>query len=321
MHLLLEAEKFVVDMPGIVNLSIVDTVVLANIYSDPEILLQAYSLNSMEPMGTILKKGEGPDEFLHTNVSIQFTEDSTGCKFWGYDSNLRLFYLLNITKTIEEQRTVIEKKYDLRKLGFNGQWIYVSDSLLLATNWTIDNMEVFTYNPQKDQITYRTQLFDVTHNTSLNHIHAFSHILDVKPDLSKIVIDMLYLNQLHIISLNNTEDRVSFSTSKHPGNFEQIIRTNTADLVTYYKDIRVTDRFIFANYTPHSLRDENDITKTVIHVFDWEGNPVARIDMPHYTPYFAIDEKRGFLYGLSEGDSFTEQEILYRYDLTELLKN
>jgi len=314
------AEKLVVDMPGIVNLAIVDTVLLAVIMPDPEILLQSYSLNNYKQMGTLIKKGKGPDEFLQASMPIQFVEDATNCYAWMWDHSLRCFYLLNITKTIKYQRTIIEQRYDLKNLGFSSHLVYVNDTLFWGTNWTFDNLELFAYNVKKEEIIYQTKLFKPTRNPS-NNISAFSHSVTVKPDLSKIVINMLYLNQLHVISLNNTNDRFSFSTSKNPGNIEQIIYTNADDdLILYYRDVRATDQFIFAIYNECTRKYEENPTKTIIHVFDWYGNPIAIIDLPYYSSYFAIDEKGGYLYGLSE-DVLLEQEIFYKYDISKLLSN
>lgn len=315
-----EAETLIVDMPGIVDLAIVDTILLALIMTDPEILLQAYSLNNYKQKCILLKKGQGPDEFLQASIPKQFTEDSTGYKAWMIDYSLRILFLLNITKTIERQHTVVEKKYNLKGLGFTFDWVYANDSLFWGTNWTLDNLELFAYNPKKEKITNQTKLFTPIHNTSFYYISAYSHGVSVKPDLSKIVLNMLYLNQLHIISLNNIEERFSFSTSKNTGNFEQIIKiTNedVGDLVAFYRDVRTTNQFIFASYNEYKRRDEDDAKKTVIHVFDWDGNPIAWIELPHRTPYFAIDEKRGFLYGLVE-DSMIEKEIIYKYDIKDL---
>jgi len=324
--LYLDPEVLVSDIPGIVFLSIVDTILLANIYPDPEILLQAYSLDSLKLLGTIIKKGKGPDEFLHTSIPLQFIEDSTGIKAWMFDHNLRCLYLLNISKTIERQRTIVEKKYNLLKLGFTDIQVIMNDSLFWGTSWTIDNLELFVYNAKEDQIISRTKLFKPMRGANYNNLSAYSHGVMVKPDLSKIVLYMLYLNRLQIISLVNPEDRFSFSTSKRPGSFEQIIiDMNTDEQMLYYRDVRTTDQFIFASYNGFLSKDEDKATKTIIHVFDWDGNPVAWIELPHYTPYFALDEKRGFLYGLANGvlsdDGLSEQDVLYRYDIKELLNN
>ena len=316
-----EAEKIDIDIPGIVDFAIVDTVLLALIIPDPEILLQAYSLNNYNLIGTLIKKGQGPNEFLQASIPIQFNEDSTGCNAWMLDFSLNSFYLLKITNTIEQQRTVVEKKYNLKKLGFALNFVYVNDTLIWGTNWTLDNLELFAYNTQKELVINQTKLFKTIRYTSSNLISAFSHGVAVKPDLTKIVINMLYFNQLHIISLNNIDDRFSFSTSKNPGNFEQIIKLIKSDrhdeLIAYYRDIRTTNNLIFACNNTYQLKDVDNASKTIIHVFDWDGNPIALIELPHYASYFAIDEKRGFLYGLSD-DEFYEKEILYKYDIKSL---
>ena len=324
LRLFLEAEILYVDMPGIVDLAIADTILLALIIPDPEILLQAYSLNNYKPIGTLIKKGQGPDEFLQASAPIQFAEDSTGFKAWMIDHSQHALFLLNITKTIERQATIVEQKYDLTGFGFTFNWVHVNDTLFWGTNWTFDNIELFAYNAHKEQITNQTKLFKPSRNSFLNLISAYSHGVAVKPDRTKILINMLYLNQLHIISLTNIENRFSFSTSKHPGNFEQIIHLMNTDrdddMIMYYRDVRTTDQFVFASYNTYQRKDEDNASKTIIHVFDWEGNPIALLELPNYFSYFAIDEKRKFLYGLSY-DEFYEREILFRYDIKELFNN
>ena len=47
--------------------------------------------------------------------------------------------------------------------------------------------------------------------------------------------------------------------------------------------------------------------ETEIHVFNWEGAPIAKIRIPDNIIYFTVDEKHHYIYGLKGN------EELYRY--------
>lgn len=241
----LDAEQLALDAPGILDFTIADTIVIA-LMEHPDCLLQAYSLKNLKPLGILLKKGKGPDEFQQVSLPKQLVIDSDGIKMWVLDPQLHTFFLLNITETIKQKRTVIDKKYDLTHLSFTHGWIYKNDALW-GMQWTMDNLDLISYNADRDTILYNSgPLFEIAPNVA-RHIHIFSHDRVVKPDLSKIVINMLYLNQLQIISLVNPTDRFSFSTAQKPIAFDQINK-QAAESVTYYRDVRVTNQLIFASF-------------------------------------------------------------------------
>ncbi|GHT21131.1 hypothetical protein FACS189430_00670 [Bacteroidia bacterium] len=312
-HLDAEEEFSVEDMDalGMVDLYIADTVLIALLFKS-DVILKGFGLPNLNSLGSLINKGQGPDEFLWVGTSQQCLVDSGEIKVWSFDSQLSRFFLLNVTKTVQQHKTVVDKAFDLKKLGYTSNWIYVNDSLFWGMNITMDNLELISYNVEKDIISYREPLFDTPHDI-VKYPQATSDIVIVKPDLSKIVLDMLYLDQLHIISLDNTADRISFSTTDHAVNFDHF-QGDVTKLPIYYHDIRATNELIFANYTKKSVNDELNEDKTIIHVFDWDGNPKFCLDMPHFTPYFAIDEKGGYLYALS-----SEDERLYRYNIKAIL--
>ena len=313
-HLYLEAEELAIDAMGIVDIKIVDTILIA-LLKHPDILLSAYSLSELQPLGNLLKKGQGPNEFLSVSTPIQFISDSCGVKVWVEDTQTYCFFLLNITRTIEMNQPIIEKRYDLKKFYFTKNWIYVEDSLFFGVNMAMDNLELIGYNIIKDKVVLRDRLFKTTPNAA-GCDHIWWAGTTTKPDLSKIALTLTFLNQIQIISLKDSTDRFSFSTSKKPVSFEHIITNAPSDLVAYFRDIRVTDQLIFASYSDLPLKDQLDptkATKTMIHVFDWNGNPKALLEIPNYTPYFDIDAKGGYLYCLSE------EEKIYRYNISEIL--
>ncbi|MCC5943580.1 MAG: hypothetical protein JJT94_01490 [Bernardetiaceae bacterium] len=82
----------------------------------------------------------------------------------------------------------------------------------------------------------------------------------------------------------------------------------------YYFDACVTDNYIYALYLeqPES-KYLDEPTSTEIHIFDWDGNPVANIKTEDYLISIAIDEERGKIYGL---DFFHEKILMY--DMPEL---
>lgn len=307
-----EGENLAIDAPGMVDLAIADTILFARLSENPDALLSAFSMKDLRSLGPLVVQGKGPNEFLSVTMPMQFQVDTSGIKMWGFDYDRSDLYLMNVSKTIKKHHPVIEKRFNLGTLPFMTDWIYVNDSLLWGVSFSVDNLELISSDIKKQIIIYREPLFESSPILSRD-THALSHISAVKPDLSKIVVGMVYLNQLQIISLNEPHERFSFSISKKAVSFEQI-NENMNEAVCYYRDVRVTDQLIFAFYSGLSSKEHAKTNSTIIHVFDWNGNTKAVLKLPRYTSYFAIDKNNGCLYGLSSDD-----EAIYKYDLTDIL--
>ena len=81
-----------------------------------------------------------------------------------------------------------------------------------------------------------------------------------------------------------------------------------SDFILYYLSLRVSSEYIYALYLNKKLGlYPHEEGETEIHVFNWEGAPIARIRIPDNIIYFTVDEKHRYIYGLKGN------EELYRY--------
>ena len=81
-----------------------------------------------------------------------------------------------------------------------------------------------------------------------------------------------------------------------------------SDFILYYSSLQVFSEYIYALYVN---KKDNLFShaegETEIHVFNWEGAPIAKIRIPDNIIYFTVDEKHHYIYGLKGN------EELYRY--------
>ena len=81
-----------------------------------------------------------------------------------------------------------------------------------------------------------------------------------------------------------------------------------SDFILYYSSLQVSSEYIYALYVN---KKDNLFShaegETEIHVFNWEGAPIAKIRIPDNIIYFTVHEKHHYIYGLKGN------EELYRY--------
>ena len=103
--------------------------------------------------------------------------------------------------------------------------------------------------------------------------------------------------------------KTNFSLSYQPPiDIFETARLPESDFILYYSSLQVSSEYIYALYVN---KKDNLFShaegETEIHVFNWEGAPIAKIRIPDNIIYFTVDEKHHYIYG------FKGNEELYRY--------
>ena len=83
----------------------------------------------------------------------------------------------------------------------------------------------------------------------------------------------------------------------------------------YYMSMAINDKHIFAPYIDRVALGENNPWETnVLHVFDWDGTPVYKIQLSKKISFITLDPKYNILYAQGEDDS------IWAYDVSWLSK-
>lgn len=75
-------------------------------------------------------------------------------------------------------------------------------------------------------------------------------------------------------------------------------------------DIRVSDRFIYANLSNQPLTEEGCDGSESIWIFDWDANPAGKMNLDRYIETFCVDEADGTVYAASIDQSSGEYELV-----------
>ncbi len=321
--MVLNGEKVNLEIPGVMEMEIVDSFLVAFTPMNNDGFLSVYSVNSYRLLyKDIIKKGRGPNEFTNLlNLCNKNYVDTSGAIIWLQDNNKQFLLAVNLTKSVRRQELIIEKSVDISVIPTKDTWTikqltentYLkldSDQLAIVQGkfiWSVDNFILSIYNTISKKNIFSSKLY----TQKAPNINFFAGSLNVKPDNSRLAITMLSFDQINFMSMDGKE-RFSVSTSKEPMKIESLTE-NDFERVEYYTSVYFDDNMLIAVYAKES-RINAGKAGTVIHVFNWQGDIINIINTVQYISTMAVDKSKGYLYGLN----LTNEEI-YRYDIRHIL--
>lgn len=305
----LPAEKINMEIIGINNLYIVDSILLGFKARGDNGFFTCYSLPQFKFLGNYVSAGRGADEFLTLTYNKQFTLNSSNINIWISSHLTREVSEINLTSTIEEQKVIFGKRFILDTIS-ESYWFNINDSLF-ANYPTTDNLYYTIYNLKEQKILKQKNIFrkGIKFDPSVYDI-----IGAISSDKTKMALAMMNMNHI-IIHSTDGDSIIPLTIFNHSNTPHEISQQDYMDRKIYYSDIRSTDEFIFALYINRSTKEIRESNKGVeIHVFHWNGKPAFRIIIPNYIRFFDIDQKNGYIYGLSPYD-----EEIFRYNINSIL--
>jgi hypothetical protein len=292
-----------------------------------------FNLNTGNEIGDFCNKGGGPEEMISIHPIYQFFKEGEELKTLLFAANESKLYVWNITKSVDQRTTVLDTviPYAWREEHNMAYYKYIyrlnRDTLLAYVQsavLTIDAKEATV--PCYQQRTVRTNelirnydIFKrpVRNNDAVIMPETFFYSSDgIKPDGSRIVQGMWNLSQINIIDTRT--GRVTGYRMKNTPDVS-VFKTDMENSKVYYTRLQADDHYIYALYCgkqrPLSWAEEVNapLLWHIIHVFDWEGNLIRKLDLDHPVYEFWLDQVKNRLYTLDMGT-----DKVYSYDLNEL---
>jgi len=268
-----------------------------------EFIFSIYNKHNLQLLGNIGKSGQGPEEFLAPYYCGQNQIDSTGIKFWVNDIHKKTLSLLNVSSSLAQNQTVIEKKVKLNdQLVTPRHSFYINENSILGVSEGVVG-RLFMYNPQTQAVQF-SNLFPHLNIPPTSKLIDFSSLYidncEIAPDNSKVVSAMKYFNRIDIF--NDTGNR-EVSIIVNEGNSDEILHYNSiieGTITCYFEDLYVTDNHIYALYINQQDKDVADVEKPVdIYKFDYSGNLLKIFAIPNYVLQFIVDEEQSKLYAVN----------------------
>jgi hypothetical protein len=296
-----------VDSVGVYSLSILDPYLILHTWNLPD-FAKIYNVNTLEYFGDFFQRGQGPDDFLQFEIVKQEFP-----YIYVNDMQNKQLNVVNLQKTLIDNKTCIEKKWNYRKMIDPLLSFYKDDTCLLIKNinWREKTLNYVLYNPVTETII-----------NEFTPLYAFPIIDEIrngmgttadrmKPDGSKIVSLSFIADQIDVFDVEKWMG-FSVTTSNEDFDYEHIVNTLPDERKKYYYGLPVcSNEYIFVLYYNHKSEDDH---KHEIHVIDWEGNPKFKLILDYGIIAISVDFENSVLYGIRGGD-----DNVFRYDIKAIM--
>lgn len=265
-----------------------------------------FNVDTGKEIGHFCPQGQGPNEFSNTNPVYQFFKNGDDLVTL-FDGNLRSLAFWNITKSIQTNTTV----YDtiMHEKGGLGLFFYylpagallnvVSSSFTDIGNATTPYCERRSLYSEEEVQRFPIYNFESVSNQSASKpVGRFFNTWNaLKPDGTKLVQAMSYLPQLNVID-TNTGQVIGYRLDD--GTDYSLVQTEMKNLKRYYLSVQASDKYIYAAYWGKESWGSNlgnSMPKfDQIHVFDWDGNLLYKLNTDRSYYIIWLDTVRNRLY-------------------------
>ncbi len=310
-----------IDVIGVKNLLIHDSMIIFSTnHSDS--LWTIASLPDLQIKGSMLKSGQGPNEFTYP-PSVAFNTKITKEKD-QYFAYLYEFYKgellkLNISASLQTGKTEIERINDsLPETLFN--FVVIDDSTFLCKGCDDNFTRQLRYIQDRKGNQSTPPVFENLNRVSVRSsedINVISTITKYEPSNGKVVEMPVGLNYINLYSLDGSTTK-TICIGKKTYDIEQVQAQKMWDRIYTFSDIRLYKDFwavMYINETEKDYQKNTPKKKPSVLLFDWSGNPVAEIKLDQNASCFDIDLQGRELYTLD-----AQSDLFFKYDLSSILQ-
>lgn len=279
-------------------------------------LFDAISGKFITRFGTI---GQGPDEIL-----IGSYGELTNGNYYVFNDQLKRIWIFNtdsLRNNIKKPQTNIQ--YNIQESQFT-KLLPVTDSIFVGVGDYKKGTQIVVFDINNEVLDYGID----TYNFNDASFNVYTRFLSnqgnfVKhPQYNKFVFSVNFSSNIDFFELKNNE--IIPSKLLRLGNplYEPIIEGGGTifravpdeQAITGYIDLSAGNRYVYALYSEKRLY-ENWRKSKVVLVFDWEGNPIARLNIDREVYYIAVDEANNKLFAAVKNETKGWNIICYRLEL------
>lgn len=271
---------------------------------DTDTIFRVFSIPEFTYKGWFGLKGRGPEEFLICNPS-SFRVYSDGIQL----VDLTKVFIVDFVNDSVNNNLIVKNRYSIPSslIPFNNVFM-LDDINIYGINSMEDSPSEYDFFNKETKATGSLINFpELDSNVSPKiRRRIFVNLLEVKPDKSRFVMMYNYypvlrifnndIEVLHEIFIDNLPKQIRFKSlgTKHSNFFKGII---------YYSYLKVTEKYIYTLFelqTGEKVREREYRAKSIgsqeLHVFNWEGQPVARIKLNNKILSFAPSPDNKYLF-------------------------
>lgn len=269
---------------------------------------QIFNVDTKEEIGRFCKRGNGPQEITALGPLYQLYLEDNELKTLLFAPNEEKLFVWNISRSIAEHSTILEKEYKYswrdknKNICYNNVFRLAPDTLLVELRSALlNNGDISLPIYQKRTISDNTLLSEyssyqktINNKQSVIIPEAFYNSSDaLKPDGTKIVQAMCRLPQLNILNLKeNSAKGYRIDSSV---NFSIFKKKNSA-MKGYYYRVQADNNYIYAAYLGKETFEYTAIEPQELHIYDWNGNLLKKIELDLSILEMCLDTVRNILY-------------------------
>ncbi len=264
-----------------------------------------------------IKIGNGPGELLYCPFMcwFDFYEVSGALKAGIFDYNGK-YIEYDIGKSTEEGTASWKCLADSLSALSGARYFGAGDGRLICRKGSLEEIVYERFLVDFSGKTSCTQSMEklnsvTSSNTNLLATHfVYNQERDIMAELGGM------LSVVHLYSLSNDYHK-TLCIGKKLEDINDVEQYDVGDLPMAYYDVTSFDDFFAGLYLNTTNRQfGNNCFFPEIHLFSWEGAPLAKFSLPAGTMYFDIDVSEGCLYVVENG---TEQ--ILKYDISHPLSD
>lgn len=294
------------------GIHIIDTLLLVqHQYENPSYYWDVYNLNNLKCLKSILRQGRGPDEVLFAHYDGQYENENGDICMLISDFNSAKFIKINLTQSIKSGKDVVELISDIEPE--KSPYFLMDNNIFLYSDYNRD--EGYLSLVKGDNSWKNPEIVKkIYKNITYDDFLKLSRTMYYNKKNNKVCIINGYVDHIQLIDVDGDDDMI-LSTAESD-NWQAIRNENISESTkVFYTSTRITDDYIFSLYTNKKLSEFGDVPKeVVIHVFNWNGDAIAKICFEDYLTSFAVDMKNKVLYGINN------MEQMYAYDISSCLE-
>ena len=270
--------------------------------SQSEFFVHLVSTKQKKIIKQIIKKGQGPNELIG---AWHLTSMDGKGNFYVHDVVANYLMRVNMASVLSSDSSSFLKFNFRDELGLADCSEILNDSVFVASG-RFDDCRLVKFNNNgvvldklggSPNIDKRRKGFD--HLLS----ESYQGILKRKPDGSKYALACKYTDQIEIFDSNSSSlERVILGPVFIKPTYKVIKNSMAMDRgksIEGYSTIAVTNDYIIGLFSGILLSEFSAGDNTLLLVFDWDGNPVARYLLDQKCISIDIDPERDILYALS----------------------
>lgn len=307
-----------IDIIGFRNFTIFDSL-LISYKTNNNGLWSVNSLSTYQDFGSFIKRGEGPLEIMQgpsaatNNAFIKINNEVYAFIYDFEKGRVLRFNLSESIKTKEMQLSVMDNS--LPKFLFNFAMIDTTSFFVKRMNENNTKQIRYIYSQENTSLPLNIEKLNDVSIKEGEDINILSTATKISNKHNRVVEMPIKLNYINLYSVDGDFSK-TICLGEEMKDINKIQNEDEWDRLYTFADLRVYENFFGVVYINEDMKtyQTGRYKFPSILLFDWNGNPLAKINLNDHITSFDIDFINKELYTF---DLHTDQ--LFKYDISKIL--